>query len=191
MAGCTSLYCSYLGFAALQSEPREYECNALGQKLSAASGTTLAAGMVITLVSTVWAAFRAGSNTRTFATDWQQESLLAGGADEEELTSAGVDGATAPPSSAAGRMDRGTTGGALSDFVPISYSYFQFYLVFALASMYLAMLMTGWGSGTEEKDQIDVGWTSVWVKTVSQWVAGGVYCWTLIAPALFPDRTFA
>ena len=37
---------------------------------------------------------------------------------------------------------------------------------------------------------INVGWTSVWVKVVSQWVTVGLYCWTLVAPLLFPDRDF-
>lgn len=40
---------------------------------------------------------------------------------------------------------------AMSEFEPVTYSYAQFYLVFALASMYIAMLMTGWGSGAEAK----------------------------------------
>ena len=53
----------------LQSEPKEYACNGLGQKVTAASGTTLAAGMLLTLVSVVYAAFRAGSNTRLFTLD--------------------------------------------------------------------------------------------------------------------------
>jgi hypothetical protein len=38
---------------------------------------------------------------------------------------------------------------------------------------------------------INVGWTSVWVKQVSQWVTVGLYCWTLVAPLLFPDREFS
>jgi serine incorporator 1/3 len=205
VSSCTALYCSYLSFAALQSEPRDYECNTLGQKLSAASGTTLAAGMLITLVSTVWAAFRAGSNTRTFGTGWEESSGRHQPLLDEELTSAGLDGVTntsAPQSmSTMNRTSAGGGGGgnggvgapgtAMADFVPVSYSYLQFYLVFALASMYLAMLMTGWGSGGEQKDQIDVGWTSVWVKTISSWAAAGLYCWTLLAPALFPDREFS
>jgi hypothetical protein len=90
VGACTSLYVTYLGYSALQSEPRDYECNGLGQRLSAASGPTLAAGMALTLASTVWAAFRAGSNTRTFATGGAGEALLLA---DEELTSAGLDGA--------------------------------------------------------------------------------------------------
>lgn len=39
-----SLYCMYLLFSALQSEPKEYECNGLGQTLTAVSSSTMAAG---------------------------------------------------------------------------------------------------------------------------------------------------
>jgi hypothetical protein len=45
-----TLYICYLAYSALQSEPHDYECNRLGQRLSAASGTALAAGMLLTLV---------------------------------------------------------------------------------------------------------------------------------------------
>lgn len=199
VAACTALYVSYLGFSALQSEPRDYECNDLGQKIGAASSTTLAMGMVLTLLSTVWAAFRAGSNISTFSTEWS--SLLDGHAGgDEELTSSGLDGIDNAPRAVTGMERHGggnpsgtmatSSDGAGTEFQPVGYNYAQFYIVFALASMYIAMLMTGWGSGALSMDQIDVGWTSVWVKTGSQWAAAGLYAWTCFAPALFPDREF-
>lgn len=40
------------------------------------------------------------------------------------------------------------------------------------------------------QDLIDVGWTSVWVKVVTQWCIAGLYMWTMVAPSLFPDRDF-
>jgi hypothetical protein len=40
-------------------------------------------------------------------------------------------------------------GQALEDFTPVAYNYSFFHLIFALASMYIAMLMTGWGSSTQ------------------------------------------
>lgn len=49
-----------------QSEPRDYVCNSLGARMSAASATTLTIGVLLTLVSVVYSAFRAGSNTQTF-----------------------------------------------------------------------------------------------------------------------------
>lgn len=39
----------------------------------------------------------------------------------------------------------------MADYEPVTYNYAWFHLIFSLASMYIAMLMTGWGSGAEEK----------------------------------------
>ncbi|KAF3653695.1 hypothetical protein FXO37_16834 [Capsicum annuum] len=49
----------------------------------------------------------------------------------------------------------------------VSYSYSFFHLIFSLASMYSAMLLTGWSISVEESGKlVDVGWPSVWVRTV-------------------------
>ncbi len=189
-----SLYCMYLCYSALQSEPRDYACNGLGQRLTAASGSTLAIGMLLTLASVVYSAFRAGSNTNLFSLEDAEEPLLAGDT-EEPLMSAGLDGA---PDSAAERQemrrgshDSGREERAISEYEPVTYNYSFFHLIFALASMYIAMLMTGWGTAAQEKDRIDVGWTSVWVKVGAMVCTSALYCWSLMAPALFPEREFA
>merc|ERR1712157_357747 len=80
--------------------------------------------------------------------------------------------------------ETGSTGDH-AEFEEVDYSYSFFHLVFALACMYVAMLMTGWGSPAahQGKDTIDVGWTSYWVM-------GGLYTWTLVAPVLLKDREF-
>jgi len=93
-----------------------------------------------------------------------------------------------PGAIAAGTRPAGT---AMEAYEPVTYNYAWFHAVFALASMYIAMLMTGWGSGGEEKDLLDVGWASMWVKIICQWATAGLYLWTLVAPALYPDRIFA
>lgn len=87
-----TLYGSYLCYSALQSEPHNYECNGLGKHFTAASGSTLAIGMVIAIVSVVYSALRAGSNNRTFMSSRDEaveEGLLQTG---DEGTSAGLDG---------------------------------------------------------------------------------------------------
>lgn len=43
----------------------------------------------------------------------------------------------------------------------------------------------------QEKDRIDIGWSSVAVKLSAELVAASLYCWTLLAPALFPERDFS
>ncbi len=40
------------------------------------------------------------------------------------------------------------------------------------------------------QDLIDVGWTSVWVKVVTQWCVAGLYMWTMVAPSLLTERDF-
>ena len=56
--------------------------------------------------------------------------------------------------------------------------------------MHFAMLFSGYGSGAAERALVDVGWPSVGVKLACAWASLAVYAWTLVAPALFPDRVF-
>ena len=195
-ASIISLYCSYLCFSSLQSEPSDYMCNGLGVVTTqAASNSTLAIGMIFTLASVVYAAFRAGSNSRLFALDSSQDQIenspeRAALLDQEaQLTSAGLDGA--PEDQSTNREGAPKASTTLDEYKPISYNYSFFHLIFALASMYIAMLMTGWGSDAQEMERLDQGWSSVWVKTVAQWMTALLYLWTLVAPYLFPERDFA
>eukprot|EP00455_Lapot_gusevi_P001068 TRINITY_DN1042_c0_g6_i1.p1 TRINITY_DN1042_c0_g6~~TRINITY_DN1042_c0_g6_i1.p1 ORF type:complete len:451 (+),score=119.93 TRINITY_DN1042_c0_g6_i1:76-1428(+) len=68
-----------------------------------------------------------------------------------------------------------------------------FYGTLVLSAMYTSMLLTNWGSSSEsdQTQEFDVGWESVWIKIVSQWVTILLYAWTLVAPYLFPDRDFS
>merc|ERR1712216_960051 len=67
-----------------------------------------------------------------------------------------------------------------------------FHLVFASASMYAAMALVGWQRvlNDVERNALDAGWGSVWVKIGAAAVAGALYAWTLIAPVVFPNREF-
>ena len=74
---------------------------------------------------------------------------------------------------------------------PVTYSYSFFHIIFSLASMYSAMLLTGWSTSVGESGKlVDVGWPSVWVRILTGWAAAGLYIWSLAAPILFPDREF-
>ena len=124
-----------------------------------------------------------------------------GGGGGAHLTSAGLDGvapagARALPGDGGDDGDRASVSAAAISSssalpaVPVSYSYPFFHAVFALASMHFAMLFSGYGSGAAERALVDVGWPSVGVKLACAWVSLAVYAWTLVAPALFPDRVF-
>jgi len=76
---------------------------------------------------------------------------------------------------------------------PVPYNYSFFHVTFALAAMYLGMVLTNWAvvSDFESTVQIDQGVAAVWIKIVSSWVTIGLYIWTIIAPVILPNRSFA
>lgn len=74
---------------------------------------------------------------------------------------------------------------------PVTYSYSFFHIIFSLASMYSAMLLTGWSTSVGESGKlVDVGWASVWVRIVTGWATAALYLWSLVAPIMFPEREF-
>jgi hypothetical protein len=63
--------------------------------------------------------------------------------------------------------------------------------VFALASMYLAMLFTNWEtSSSGQRFQLDAGWASTWVKMGSKWLCELPYVWSVVAPGVLVNREF-
>lgn len=169
-ASVISVYCAYVCYTGLSSEPRDYACNGL-HKSKAVSTGTLILGMLTTVLSVLYSALRAGSST-TFLSP---PSSPRAGDTKPLLESEDVE------------SGKGKNGGEAR---PISYSYTFFHLIFALASMYSAMLLSGWTSDSESPDLIDVGWTSVWVRICTEWVTAGLYIWSLIAPLILTDREF-
>lgn len=167
-ASVISLYCMYLTYSGLASEPREYECNGLHNHSKAVSTGTLTVGLLTTVLSVVYSAVRAGSST----------TLLS------------------PPSSPrAGKpllpLDKADEVEEKEKAKPVSYSYAFFHIIFSLASMYSAMLLTGWSTSVGTSGRlVDVGWPSVWVRVITGWATAGLFIWSLVAPHLFPDREF-
>ncbi|KAM1241438.1 hypothetical protein ACFX2J_046635 [Malus domestica] len=164
------MYCTYLCYSALASEPRDYECNGLHKHSKAVSTGTLTFGLLTTVLSVVYSAVRAGSST----------TLLS---------------PPSSPRSGAGKpllpLDKVDEHEEKEKSKPVSYSYSFFHIIFSLASMYSAMLLTGWSASVGESGKlVDVGWPSVWVRMVTSWATAGLYIWSLLAPILFPEREF-
>ncbi|KAH7573703.1 hypothetical protein JRO89_XS03G0195500 [Xanthoceras sorbifolium] len=61
-ASVISIYCAYVCYTGLSSEPRGYACNGL-HKSKAVSTSTLILGMLTTVLSVLYSAVRAGSST--------------------------------------------------------------------------------------------------------------------------------
>ncbi|KAH9682961.1 tms1 isoform f [Citrus sinensis] len=199
-ASVISVYCAYVCYTALSSEPHDYVCNGLHNKSKAVTISTLVLGMLTTVLSVLYSALRAGSSTTFLSPPSSPNftSLFVGRVELVQLAHSKPFQMFAKSCVAAGKklllegedVEEGTENKKDIEGRPVSYSYSFFHLIFALASMYSAMLLSGWTSSSESSDLIDVGWTSVWVRICSQWVTAGLYIWTLVAPLLFPDREF-
>eukprot|EP01018_Ginkgo_biloba_P025609 Gb_06575 [translate_table: standard] len=172
-ASVISVYCAYLCYSGLSSEPRNYECNGLHNHSKAVSTGTLVLGLLTTVLSVVYSAVRAGSST----------TFLSPPTSPRE--------GSKKPLLSSNEIEEGNKGETKDEPRPVTYSYTFFHLIFALASMYSAMLLTGWTSSTKDSEKlIDVGWPSVWVRICTEWITAGLYVWTLVAPLLLPDREF-
>jgi len=78
------------------------------------------------------------------------------------------------------------------------YNYAWFHIIFAIAAMYVAMLLTDWNvvsktpiSGPIDPDSdVYIGRSEVamWMRVVSSWVCMLLYMWSLMGPVLLPDR---
>ena len=76
-----------------------------------------------------------------------------------------------------------------SDSRYVQYSWFH--VIFVLGAMYVAMLLTDWNyvkPGQEDDVHIGRSEAAMWIRIVSSWVCMLLYMWSLLAPALFPDR---
>ncbi|KAL4130471.1 hypothetical protein PRIC2_006468 [Phytophthora ramorum] len=124
-----------------------------------------------------WTSWRTSATSTAFfssSSSQRQPRDVGDGEDDEELASIGL------TSDRVAKESQREVG-----VVPE----YQFHVLMILASLYMAMVLTNWGSfdGSSTKDDEIV---TMWVKAISQWAASGLFLWTLVAPAVFPDRDF-
>ena len=178
-----SLYVMYLTWAALINNP-EKACNPSmislitnvttpDHKEGEQFGTPLPWQSIISLVlwflCLLYASIRSSSNSSF-----------------DRLAKVERDGAGTGEDAESGRA--GGTWDNESDGVAYSYSFFHF--IFALASLYVMMTLTSWYKPDNDFTHLNANMASVWVKIISSWLCVALYGWTLVAPALFPDREF-
>lgn len=73
----------------------------------------------------------------------------------------------------------------------IAYNWSFFHLMFALATLYVMMTLTNWYQPNSNLDTLNANTASMWVKIISSWMCLGLYIWSLIAPAVLPNRDFS
>lgn len=68
--------------------------------------------------------------------------------------------------------------------------YWFFHWTLAIASLYVAMMLTNWGVQNENGSVTQRSWANVWLKVVPGWLTYLLFFWTLVAPICCPNRDF-
>ena len=179
-----SLYIVYLCFSIVSKNPK-HECNPrLGE--NDVWGITI--GLLLTLVSLIWTGWSWSAEARLSVESVQAPKTVAPQSDELNLEVPFLD---QDEQVTTGLVTEQSSGAEDPDMSHI----WKLNIVMGLISCYVAMILTGWGTvdGLDENHNAanpTVGRVNMAILGVSQWLAIGLYSWTLIAPRLFPDRDF-
>jgi len=168
-ASVVALFSTYMVFSAIMSEPVTWKgCNPWTAQTS--NSTSIIIGAIFTIVAVCYSAFNAS------------RSVSVGDTEETVSLVKSEDGKTA-------EKDGAPAAGA----VAITYSYSFFHLAFATGALYVCMLLTSWKivDSTNAGNVVDSGKVSVWIKLVSSWLTILLYIWTIVAPAILPDRDWS
>lgn len=204
-ASMVIIYCTYVILSAVANEPDDNMCNPLTRSRGTRT-TTLVIGALFTFLAISYSTSRAATQGKALITKSDYHPLNTASAvplvtsqpegfpsnmRSDTLTAAVESGAI--PASALDDDDDDDYDVKDDEKNGVAYNYAFFHLIFAIASMYVAMLLTNWNNVTtinSDEKLIVIGQTyiAVWVKVISSWICIILYSWTLIGPVLLPDR---
>jgi len=213
-------YCSYLIMSAVGNHAHE-QCNPLRRggagTVEGARNTTVVLGAIFTFLAIAYSTSRAATQSRALVGQHKKGALHLPDDDHHEELGvvntqpgrtespryqallAAVE-AGAIPASALDEEEEDeedeVTETRDDERTGTRYNYSWFHVIFALGSMYVAMLLTDWNivkasTGQANPDQdvyIGRSETAMWMRVVSSWVCMLLYMWSLLAPVLMPDR---
>merc|ERR1712166_492286 len=205
-----ALYSVYLCWSAVNSNPNP-KCNPTIGSTTGDDPEMIALSMAVAAFSLGWTCYSATSNATTVTDGPTSNKLRSVSEDdrsrEHKNRDIEADNDQDIMDDEEDRQDAPGTAGGQS---PDSRIWF-FHVVMAAGSLYLAMVLTDWGTGSVSggihnattatpsssgTSQVSVyvsnstGVAQMWVKIISEWFAIGLYTWSLIAPRIFPDREF-
>lgn len=205
-ASMVAIYCTYLTMAAVASEPDDKFCNPLIRSRGTRTAS-IVLGAIFTFLAIAYTTTRAAIQTSTssvesagYAPVASEHNLVTQEPTRHSMRIEAIRAAVETGSLPSTALEENwwdsdsdeDDGGAYGDDERGStkYNYVLFHLVFLLATQWIATLLT---MNVRKEDLVDfapVGRTyfSSWVKIVSSWICYLLYAWTLVAPALFPDR---
>jgi uncharacterized protein YxeA len=177
-----TLYCTYLVYSSIVSEPPEMNCAKVNiDPNSPGAIIMLIIGVIFTFVAIIYSAISTAttSNSRKDETtglikEEKEEKKKEKEEDEDE------------------DKDKDIEAARLGDDEKVSYNYSFFHITFAIAVMYLCMVLTNWQLVQEGNDTFQSlpSISPSWIKVTSSWITLILFIWTLIAPIFFKNRVF-
>jgi hypothetical protein len=204
VTGIVSLYCTYLCYSGLQSQP-EANCNAFfGER----NTLNLWLGIVITVAALSYAGFSVANSTVQTPKDpddnvkesSEELEIKKENKNNEDMDELGEEERLGP--SNYDDLEEGERPSKVKQDTqneqqkpdPEKIEQKQnvvFHLCMAFASVYFAMLFTNWATDTasdslsRRRSNVSFG-----VNIASEWLCFLLYLWTLLAPKIFPNRVF-
>lgn len=206
-AAMVAVYCTYLTMSAVSMEPDDRQCNPLIRARGTRTATIIL-GAAVTMATIAYTTTRAATQGIALGSKGGHNYSPIGSEDNDhglvtqqpssrremraEALRAAVESGSLPASALDDSDDddddeydtkddeRGST----------QYNYSLFHVIFFLATTWVATLLTQNLDLETEGDFAAVGrtyWAS-WVKIISAWVCYAIYLWSLLAPAIMPDR---
>lgn len=209
-AAMVTIYCTYLTFSAVAMEPDDKKCNPL-VRARGAKTASIVLGAIVTMLTIGYTTTRAatqgialgskgGHNSYSALQNEDYEHGLVTqqpGITRREMRAealrAAVEAGSLPASALDDDSDDESDDGYNSkddERNSTQYNYSLFHIIFLLATMWVATLLTQDINPELEGDFAPVGrsyWAS-WIKIISSWVCYGIYTWSLVAPVVMPDR---
>ncbi|CAG8578338.1 6512_t:CDS:2 [Ambispora gerdemannii] len=199
-ASMVVIYATYVILSAVANEPDDQMCNPLTRSRGTRT-TTIVLGALFTFLALAFSTSRAATQGKALITksDYHPLNTISAvpltnqpndsspNVRSDALLAAVESGAV--PASALDDDD--DADGNDDEKNGVAYNYSFFHIIFALAAMYVAMLLTNWNTIISKDDElvrIGQSYTAVWVKVVSSWLCLTIYAWTLLGPVFMPDR---
>ncbi|XP_028050921.1 probable serine incorporator isoform X2 [Monomorium pharaonis] len=188
-----TLYVVYLTWSGISNSP-DHECNPgfIPGLSSAQNRVTFdkesIIGLIIWFSCVLWSSLRTASKSSKITMSENvlvQDNGAVKNAGEQSLIGNEVEGrnADAEDGNEAKVWD--------NEEEKVAYNWSFFHLMFALATLYVMMTLTNWYKPNSSLDTLNANAASMWVKIISSWMCLGLYVWSLVAPAIFPNREFA
>jgi len=182
---------AFLSFKTLSALYSQVRCNKLAGQSDSYTAPPEVMGAINILIAVVLSAYSSITIGQGFDTDgrfWGPSSATAQPpSSDRNMPLVDMDGA------APNQMHLDVEGGSANADEPLSgpigYNVAAFHAAIAFAMCYIAMQMTNWNEEFD-KDALDKGVASMWIKIVDSWILALAFGWSMIAPIVVKSRDF-